>query len=118
MENISRNCSAGSHQNMLHESYINHEFVVKLIIILVSLHVLCWSLVYYLAFRYRLVCIGNFHFLHSIDRVSISFPINSFRVGPLQSRSLVLATSDLTFDGCALVPAIYVDQAEVEDSIS
>lgn len=41
---------------MLHDSYLNHDFMVKLIVILVSLHIVCWGLVYYLAFKYRLVC--------------------------------------------------------------
>ncbi len=41
---------------MLHDHYVDHDFVVKLIWILLSLHVLCWGLVYYLAFKHHLVC--------------------------------------------------------------
>jgi hypothetical protein len=40
---------------MLHERYVNHEFIVKLIGLLVLLHIVCWASVYYLAFKHRLV---------------------------------------------------------------
>lgn len=42
---------------MLHESFINHDFIVKVVIAVFLLHTICWTLVYYLAFKYGLVCI-------------------------------------------------------------
>jgi hypothetical protein len=41
---------------MIHEYFVSHEVVVRLILTLFTLHVVCWGLVYFLAFQYELVC--------------------------------------------------------------
>ena len=40
---------------MIHHSLITHSIIVKLVGILLLLHIVCWTTVYYLALKYRLI---------------------------------------------------------------
>lgn len=41
----------------MHEGILNHDNIHKLVYTLVGLHIVCWTSVYYLSLKYRLVCV-------------------------------------------------------------
>ena len=43
----------------MHESVLNHDNIHKLVYTLVGLHIVCWTSIYYVSLKYKLVCKWN-----------------------------------------------------------
>ncbi len=105
----------------MHESVLNHDNIHKLVYALVGLHLVCWSSIYYVSLKYKLVCYvtGICVPLYVIlDYISLFIHLGSFRTGSVACNRRISPPNHVVVDRRGVIFAVNVFETSHKDHVS
>jgi hypothetical protein len=103
----------------MHEGILNHDNIHTLVYTLLGLHIVCWTSVYYVSLKYKLVCVLELLFmLFIIDSIPLPVHINSVWARSFAGDSRFPFTANGDSHRCDLVFAVNLFETSIEDKVS